>query len=225
MNTSLNDTQRQHQEIALLLPWFVNDSLESDEHSRVENHIRRCLVCRRQLIDLRRLADMVNQESNLDVAAETSFSRIADQLGKPASARYQQPAAAKHRDRSIKRYSRSSSFAYALAASLVLAALLPLGLQTMQRDDSDSFATLSAATTAVSNQTGELRVVFAKTASASDIAALLEALHGQPIGAANSVGALNIRLNHDGSSPTLEQAIALLRSRPEVVLAEPVVQP
>lgn len=223
MNNPLNDTQRQHQEIALLLPWFVNHSLESDEQARVESHIRRCLVCRRQLVDLRRLAGMVSEKSDLDVAAETSFARIANQLGKPATAG-NQSVAARLGDRIVKRYSHNRAFAYALAASLVLAAILPLGMQTLDRADSDRFATLSAATP-VANQTGELRVVFAKTASAGDIAALLESLHGHPIGAANSMGALNIGLNHDGSSPNLEQAIALLRSRPEVVLAEPVLQP
>jgi len=223
MNTSLNDTQRQHQEIALLLPWLVNNSLEGDELIRVENHVRHCFVCRRELVDLRRLASIVGQKSDLDIAAETSFARLGDKLVKPALTPYRHPAQAR-RGWNGSRILRNSGFRFALAASLVLAAMLPLGLKTLNGDNNDSFATLSAAKP-LDVQSGELRVVFAKTASPADIAALLEQLHGQQIGEANSVGALNIRLNSDGGSPKLEQAIAMLRSRPEVLLAEPVLQP
>lgn len=224
MNTSLNDTQRQHQEIALLLPWLVNNSLEGDELSRVENHVRHCFICRRELADLRKLAAKVGQKSDLDIAAETSFARLGDKLAKPAVTPCRPAAAARRGWSSRRRIFRSSGFRYALAASLVLSAMLPLVLKSLDDVYSDSFATLSAARP-LADQSGELRVVFAKTASAGDIAALLQQLHGQQIGEANSVGALNIRLHGDGDSPSLDQAIAMLRSRPEVLLAEPVLQP
>ena len=75
------------------------------------------------------------------------------------------------------------------------------------------------------NPAGELRVMFAKSTSAADIAATLNQLHGQQVGEANSVGALTIRLVTDSGGPSLHQAIALLRRRPDVLLAEPVLQP
>jgi hypothetical protein len=221
MKTSIIDTESQHQEIALLLPWFVNNSLEGEELSRVENHIRHCFICRRELVDLRKLATAFGQKSELDIAAETSFARLGGKLVKPTIIPTQHKTP---RGRGISRYTSNRSVRFALAASLVLAALLPLALPKMSNYGDDSFATLSAARP-TAMQTGELRVVFAQSLSASDIAALLQQLHGQQVGEANSVGALNIRLNSDGGSPDVEQAIAMLRSRPDVLLAEPVLQP
>lgn len=221
MKTSITDTETQHQEISLLLPWFVNNSLEGDELSRVEKHIRHCFLCRRELVELRKLAAAVGRKSELDVAAETSFARLGGKLSKAPVLPMQRQA---RRGWSIGRHLKSRGVQFALAASLVLAALLPLGLPTLSQYGEDSFATLSAARPA-SMQSGELRVVFAKSASAGDIAAVLRQLNGQQIGEANSVGALNIRLNSEDGSPDIDQAIALLRNRPDVLLAEPVLQP
>lgn len=38
-----------------LLPWYVNGSLEGDELRAVEQHLRSCLVCRREVEELREL--------------------------------------------------------------------------------------------------------------------------------------------------------------------------
>ena len=69
-----------HQQIQLLLPWYVNHSLEQNERKQVENHLRSCILCRRELVVLRKLAEDVNQSSVLDVAAEASFARLRGKL-------------------------------------------------------------------------------------------------------------------------------------------------
>ena len=46
-----------HQQILLLLPWYLNQSLEQGEQKQVEKHIAHCLLCRRELISLRKLKE------------------------------------------------------------------------------------------------------------------------------------------------------------------------
>ena len=44
----LNDTAQlndQHQQIQLLLPWYLNESLEHNERQQVEIHLRSCILC------------------------------------------------------------------------------------------------------------------------------------------------------------------------------------
>ena len=38
----LND---QHQQIQLLLPWYLNESLEHNDRQQVETHLRSCILC------------------------------------------------------------------------------------------------------------------------------------------------------------------------------------
>lgn len=223
MNTASSNAQDQHQQIQLLLPWYVNQSLEQHQQQMVDKHIRHCLVCRRELAGLRKLADAVMQKSDLDLAAETSFACLASQLQSrnavsvSAHAARRQPTQFKLSD-----YLRHNTVRYAIAASLLLA-LLPLGLR-MQSGDGVGYYTLSTAKPG-SGQAMELRVVFAKSTSAADIAAALNSLHAEQQGDANSVGALTVRLDADADQSSLDHAIAVLRSRQDVLLAEPVLKP
>lgn len=221
MNTTTTH-QDQHPQIRLLLPWYVNQTLEQHERLMVDKHIRQCLLCRRELVSLQRLGNAVAKASDREIAAAASFAGIASKL----SPRNTAPFLARPRQslsHHLGRYAKSNAVRYAMAASLVLG-LLPLGLRILPVGPEDSYYTLSTARPEPSHA-GDLRVVFAKSTSKDDIAAILKSLHAQPMGEANSVGALTLRLDNNNNTPNVAQALAALRSRQDVLLAEPVLQP
>lgn len=219
-------TQAQHQQVQRLLPWYANDSLPEAEYRLVDKHIRTCLTCRRELQGLKKLAQAISQSTDLDIAAETSFANVSAKLR--SHDRSADSAAPNDRQvpsrtpRRLNAYSNHRGFRYALAASILLA-LMPLGWRLMPIG-TDGYRTLATAKPA-GLAAPTLRVVFANTVSATDISAVLRDLHGEQQGEANSVGALTVRLSTEDGHPNLEQAIALLRSRSDVLLAEPVIQP
>ncbi len=223
MNTTTSNAPDQHQQIQLLLPWYINQSLQAHDRLLVDKHIRHCLLCRRELVGLRKLANAVIKTSDLDVAAETSFAGLVDKL----PSRHAMPAARSARQpppgHSLNRYLKHYGLRYAMAASLLLA-LLPIGWRMLPVPTDGAYYTLSAARPEPS-QTIELRVVFAKSTAEADVANLLAALHGERVGEANSVGAFTVRLNASDGKPNQEQALAMLRSRQDVLFAEPVLQP
>lgn len=224
MNTTTSNDQDQHQQIQLLLPWYINQSLQAHDRLMVDKHIRHCLLCRRELVSLRKLANAVIKSSDLDVAAETSFASLTGKLQSrltiPVVSRSARQPPLSHR---LSCYVKHNGFRYAMAASLLLA-LLPIGWRIMPVPTDGAYYTLSAAQPAASQAT-ELRVVFAKSASDTDITNLLTALQAERVGEANSVGAFTVRLNTQDGKPNLEQSLAMLRSRQDVLLAEPVLQP
>ena len=221
MNTTTSNPDQQHQRIQLLLPWYINQSLQAHDRLMVDKHIRYCLLCRRELVSLRKLANAVIKSSDLEVAAENSFAGLASQLPSrraiPVTARTSKQQRVRHR---LTRYAKHNGVRYAMAASLLLA-LLPIGWEMLPMPTDAAYYTLSVARPE-SSQTKELRVVFAKSSSEAEIANLLATLHGERVGEANSVGAYTVRLNSNDGAPNLEQALAILRSRPDVLLAEPV---
>lgn len=224
MNQSTSTSQSQHQQIQLLLPWYINQSLQQYEYCLVEKHIRDCLVCRREIDGLRRLAEAVTQASDLNLAAETSFASLRTKL--PARVLNRAPSAASAKTtipNRLGKFANQTGVRLAMAASLLLA-IVPLTLHTVQTNRTDDYYTLSAANPESADGKA-LRVVFAKSLSDAEVAAVLAEIHGQRIGEPNSVGALTVRIEADDSSHRLEDAIALLRSRQDVLLAEAVMQP
>ena len=245
MNQHSSPSTDQHRQIFLLLPWYLNKSLEQDELQHVESHLRNCMICNRELVALRQLASTVNRSSDMDTAAEASFAKLREKLQPPDPLRKKplpssnqprlvwsrKPAAASP-DLSVytaNRYSRLLSLRgnsvthFAIAASMLLA-IIPLVMQYGRSPATTDFYTLSAAKPESPAGT-RLRVVFSKSLPDAGINSLLEKIHGQLVEGPNSVGAYTVRLGADQNSEDLTAAIALLRNQQNVLLAEPVIEP
>lgn len=209
-----------HQQIQQLLPWFINQTLAQPEQQQVEQHLKQCLVCRREWLDLQKLAEQITAHGDLEAAAAASFARLRTQLGKQQSVAAvtttpHQPAKAN------RRHQIAAIASLSLAASLLLLigpSISPTNTTMVNHD----FTTLSTSRPAMAEQ-GLLRVVFAKDIANDKIFELLAQIQAQTIDQANSVGAYTIRLDA-ASQLTTAQALALLRSHSEVLLAEPVQQ-
>lgn len=52
-----------HQEIALLLPWYVNNTLFGDELEQVTLHLSVCDGCKQEVINLNKLGVMITSSS------------------------------------------------------------------------------------------------------------------------------------------------------------------
>lgn len=219
MNLSLSTDL--HQQILLLLPWYLNQSLQVDERQQVENHVRHCLQCRRELVSLQKLAKTVIEPSALELAAEASFANLRGKL--PSQVVEITPSARLAKFGQRLKFSRYRAAGFAMAASLLMA-IAPLSWHLLRTNSSDSYYTLSAARPALSSGP-QLKVVFAPSLSSIEVATILASIHGQKLDAPNSVGAFTIQLDSGANSPKLEEVIGLLRSRQDVLLAEPVAQP
>ena len=245
MNRRTSPLTEQHQQIALLLPWYLNQSLEQDERQQVERHLHQCLLCKRELAVLRKLAAAVKHSSDLDVAAEASFANLRAKLtttaggrqnpeppnnqpapgwyGKRANAAPALSGQSANRPNRLLRLSGSTVTRFAIAASMLLA-MLPLIMQDGRPPATADFYTLSAAKPEAPAG-AKLRVVFAKSLADESIDALLDKIHGQRIEGPNSAGAYTVKLDAAKDSPDLTAAVALLRSQSNVLLVEPVLEP
>lgn len=216
--------QAHHQQIQLLLPWYVNKTLHEQEYAHVHQHVRYCLVCRRELVHLQKIAANVQTESDMSLSANAAFARLAKQLPSRQTddgiTQALPPLLRKNTERTNQSHLR---YSYAIAATIVLIALPVVTFTLFSQEKLNDYYTLSSATTDYNAVTGSLlNVVFAKSSSQAEINNIVAELHGRIEGEANSVGALTIRLTPAADSPSPEQAIALLRKRPDVLLVEPI---
>ncbi|WP_445371295.1 anti-sigma factor family protein [Methylomonas sp. HW2-6] len=238
MNSPISASVNSHADLVLLLPWYVNQSLSINERQQVENHLKTCLICRRELLNLRKLSAAVQGSADLEVAADASlaglrmkmqradhsrpmssrlFPKLASRWGKPEHVASGLPDAQRRLWASVG----STGKGLAIAASLLLV-IAPVALQYRLPATTGEYFTL-AATTPGTESVGQLRVVFTNQLQLQEIDGLLDSVNAVRVGEPNSVGAYTVKLRSSEHNP--EQALALLRGRQDVILAELIHQP
>ena len=245
MNRHTSPLTDEHQQIMLLLPWYLNKSLEQDERQRVKSHLRNCILCNREMVVLRKLATAVKQSSDLDVAADASFASLRSKLQTADPVR-QKPVSGNSRTTLVGfekhahatsglsvhtinkagrllRFSGRAGKYFAIAASMLLA-MIPVVMQYGRSSGTTDYYTLSDAKPESPTGT-QLRIVFSKSLPSAEINLLLEKIHGQLVEGPNSVGAYTARLSTGKDNQDLTAAVAFLRKQQNVLLVEPVIEP
>ncbi|MDD5580634.1 MAG: hypothetical protein PHY16_15310 [Methylobacter sp.] len=227
-----------HQELSQLLPWYVNKTLQGSELKQIENHLTVCLTCKRELIQLQKLAYAVNQEGSLDSLEQASFSRLKMRLqtGQPLNLQFVRPQVqieqpkisapdycAGQPGNAAKQGGVSRAVlrpALAIAAVLLLSLLMPRYVET-DLQPGNAFRTLSD-----SHQepisANEIRVVFAKNVNQQQKNKILERVQGKfTSNNPTAQGVYIVRLHTDIASKQLLEVIEELRKDAAVIFAEP----
>lgn len=241
-NNETPQSEEQHQQISLLLPWYSIHSLDPAERQQVENHVRYCLLCRRELADLAKLATAVKHVSDCNLAAEASFKRLrakmqtarqpAESFAKyPSSDKIKKRAAGKlhlivnatSKGKSFGAFRRSRYKRLAIPASLLLA-IIPFATQYQRSPTINDYHKLSVAGPKPGT-VFQLRVAFSKSISDVDLDALLAKIHGKRVAGPSHDGAYSISLDSDQEPRDLASAIGFLRSQPDVTSVKPLLPP
>lgn len=186
-----------------LIPWLVNGSLSPAERDTVEQHVRDCIVCRRELREQQRLNGAIRAQPTIHVTPQLGFEQLDRALDAPGGA-----------PRRRHRYAAAGPFAVAAAAGLALLAFL-LWLSPPPAPPPYSTLATPAAGAAL------LDVVFTLETTTGDVRALLERIGGEIVGGPSDVGRYRVRVNDDGAAgpaDDVERAIAQLEADSHVRL-------
>ncbi|MGZ8227372.1 MAG: zf-HC2 domain-containing protein [Methylococcaceae bacterium] len=216
-----------HQDISLLLPWYVNKTLSGAELTRVEDHLKVCLTCRRELAGLNKLSEAIKQQSSLDSAAQSSFSQLKKRLQVAELAPDQEtapqtvipPVSCEVAEKpGIKRWMIYPQ-AVALAAALLLSLLVNRYVDTDKILIND-YRTLSDTTTSVASK-NDIKVVFANATNQQQLNKILTSVQGQIVEGPSKQGVYTVRIT-DKPAANLLEILAQLRDNSNVIFAEPV---
>jgi anti-sigma factor RsiW len=194
-----------HRNIEGLLPWYANGQLGEGERAEVEAHLSGCSECRSELATERRLAAEV---AGLALDAEAGWERLRERVdASPRGAAFERPGRWYHAFGGPRNL---GLFAVAQAALLALAILsLPPRLSEAP------YHTLGAAAPAPS---GNVIVLFRPDAREQDLRAALGAANARLVGGPTPAGAYVLHV----APAQRTAALASLRARREIVLAQPV---
>jgi anti-sigma-K factor RskA len=197
----------EHSDVADLLPWYVNSTLDLQECTRVERHLADCIACKQDLLALRNVQAIYAAEAH-DQAASHGLARVRARIEGSRPDRH--PAT---RDRLFTRHKprwwQTLLIAQAAVIVVLVAAFVP-------RSEPLYYHTLGAARPPAARG-AELIVVFDAERSEGQIREALRALHARIVDGPTPEGAYTLEV------PAAEraQALAQLRQRAWVRFAEP----
>ena len=192
-----------HWELQRLLPWYVTGRLDPPEHARVEAHLAGCEECREEVRFERTLAETVK---DLPLDAEVGWRRLERRLKA-------EPPRGGNLTRSGVIRTGALWGGWAVAAC----ALLAVGVTVLPRLQQPS-AAYHALGAPHSVTPGNMVVIFRPDTPESAIRAALTGVGARIVDGPTGADAYVLQI------PAAERtgALAQLRSRPNIVLAEPV---
>ena len=189
-----------HKDVEDLLPWYVTGQLEAAEREQVEAHLNVCAACREELEFQRQLEAQI---AHLPLDVEQGWSRMRQR--RRQEARPGRGAMALAWRSSVAWRGWALAGALAVVAAVWVSPLVQPGL----------YHALGAKPTAAA---GNLMVVFKPDTPEHSLREALRANHARLVGGPTEADAYVL------SVPPAERAAALagLRQRAEIVVAEPI---
>jgi hypothetical protein len=168
-----------HDRALELLPWLVNGTLAGAERDAVEQHVRACIACRRELKQQQQLYSAVRARRTADVSAEAGFDRLDRELD----------AAAGIRSRWQFKYATAAPFAVAAAAGVAVLAIL-LWFTPLPELGAGGYQTLA---TTPAEEAAVVDIVFTDDTTAVEMQQLLDEIDGEIVAGPSALGRYSVR--------------------------------
>jgi hypothetical protein len=200
-----------HLEIQGLLPWYVTGRLDGAERARVESHLGACPDCQSELRFQRRLdAEIVQLPLDVDQSWRQMRERLGQSPDRPTGGAWTWLQSIFH----PKRASGPSAWLGWAVASVAVAVSAALVILPSSPEPAAAYRALSSA--GVSDH-GNLVVMFRPETPERAIRELLHANRATLVGGPTETGGYELRVDPSHR----DQALADLRQRPSVTLAQP----
>jgi len=201
----------EHEELTVLIPWYVNGSIGEDERQRVDAHLPSCANCRDALAQERYVYRGMNAEPCVEYMPATSLKRLQARLdGTDASARADVPPDLPAAEKTGR---RSMPWQGLMAASIAVMAVA-VTLLAADRWVPKYYTT----TVSVPRPQGEvIRAVFSSTITLDELQSILDAAQLRIVSGPTEAGVYSLAAK---SRRPVGSSLASLRAHADVRFAE-----
>ncbi|MGH8601409.1 MAG: anti-sigma factor family protein [Gammaproteobacteria bacterium] len=217
-----------HHEVWLLLPWYVNGTLEGPELNLVQQHLQICITCRKEIAVQQRLAEAIRNSSVIALSPQVAFSRLRERIVCGAQSPKDQTRWWRRHQSWLDVWPRLPNGSLPRPAAIALSLLLMIGLALAARPwlmslfETPKYHTLAHPNSLPASGQHNIRVIFAKTADQQEIELLLRTIRGEVVDGPSSIDVYTVKIvSNNGSSPDILAVLERLRHHPSVLLAEP----
>jgi hypothetical protein len=212
-----------HQDAWLSLPWLANGRLSGTERQRVEEHVRSCTLCTREVALQRRLCDVLTEPERVTYAPGPSFRKLMDRIDGRAPVTVVEPRVARLRQFAARRSSAWRPPGLAWAASFLLLVGLVGLAATTYRWSQPRYTTYTSAPQA---STAVLHIAFVPSLSIAEVGDALHGAGARVVEGPDGTGIFGVTPvaaspNAADASPELRTLAARLRADSRVRWIEP----
>jgi putative zinc finger protein len=200
----------EHGEAIELLPWLVNDTLNSGERAAVERHLAQCVACRNEVENLRALQAYIAQDDG-DPLLTQALGRINARLEETESG----SAPRRILRRIALQWRQTAAWLRGAVMAQAAAVLALLIVVLLAQPAPQYYRTLGASPVRASLDT-ELVVVFHAALPEREIRSLLLRLHARIVDGPSAAGAYTLEV----AQGEQQLALAVLRREGSVIFAE-----
>jgi len=219
-------------ELNLLLPWYVNNSLSLEDKNAFELHMAECGECEHQVLLEKKVQSTVAHQTRVPNTSSTvALNRLFSGIEFDESNSVENNKSAVNTKQKKRFYSAMSNYWLKWIIGAQWAAIMVVcGVFFVNKEPSQNsgqlepaYRTLSANTDAHNVKAARFRVLFSKDAAEGDIRQLLHSIHGDIIAGptANgvySIDVLGVDLESLNYSPSA--LLAYMRNQSSVVFVE-----
>jgi hypothetical protein len=208
-----------------MLPWLANGRLSGAERASIEEHVRGCAQCTREVALQRRLCEVLTEPERITYAPGPSFRKLMDRIDGRTPVTPAEPRASRLRTFAARESSAWRPPGLAWAASFVLLVGF-LGLAaTTYRWSQPRYVTYTAAPAPTS--AAVLHIVFLPSLSITEVGDALRSAGARVVEGPDDTGIVGVApvaatTNAAEASADLNALAARLRADPRVRWVEPI---
>lgn len=137
-----------HQEILLLLPWYVNGTLDPKERGKVTTHLEDCVACQREIAFLSNIERAADTSDDVYALPESGFSAVMQRIHASESSHVGRPKTFSNaRSRVVQFFGlhplRRAAWTAAVAPAIVLLVIVGFNLWSSSPTHDPAYHTLS----------------------------------------------------------------------------------
>src|SRR5262245_35369733 len=219
--------RKHHEKVWEILPWYVNGTLEGDEHEFVARHILRCQSCADEVVRCQSIATAVRSaEEAARTPSPEHLARLMERIDRGSTAAAPERSRIRVREwiEKIRLAFREtpSLFRWALAAETAAIVLLAAAIILQSSVVPSFYRTLSDAGSGPEPGRVHVRVVFADDITEREIRTVLSSIGATIVAGPTPMAVYTVALAADDreAPARTRETLALLRAHPKVRLAE-----
>jgi anti-sigma factor RsiW len=209
-----------HDEISVLIPWYVNGSIGEGDRQRVDAHLTHCARCREDMALERRVYAGMSVEPGVEYMPAASLKRLQSRLDDLTAAQPGEAVAEAPRTRFAAAGRRAVTWQGVMAASVAIMAVAVsmLAADRWMQTRTRAGALYSTVTTSKPRVPDEvIRAVFAPTITLVELQAMLDEAGLRIVSGPTEAGVYSLAAN---SGRPVSASLASLRGHAKVRFAE-----
>jgi hypothetical protein len=193
----------------LLLPWYINQTLEKEEKEAVKQHLLSCPICQRELEEIKREHELY-QSTAEEIPVPQTFPHLIAEIEQGDKTVWQRITAL------IPRPQPALAFAVIATQLVVIAGLI--GLLTLNPwGAGEKFYRTLSGPTAINEEGPRLTILFQDGVQEKTVREVILAINGTIVGGPTPMGVYTVELKSEMSPQELQRVISSLRQQRDAI--------